>query len=68
MTVGSSVKQTVASLKNIQSTLRIYSLQEQNKKAKTAYRQSLQISNEVIKDLQNRVKLLEFSEPQYKGK
>jgi hypothetical protein len=68
MTVGSNVKQTLANLENIQSTLRLYSVQEQSKAAKTVYTESLKITNGMIKDLQNRVMVLEFSEPQYKGK
>ncbi|MBC2581897.1 DUF1657 domain-containing protein [Clostridium sp. DJ247] len=68
MTVGSNIKQTLATLRNIQGTLRLYSVQEQNEAAKNAYIQSLDVTSEIITDLENRVKIMEFHEPQYKGK
>ena len=40
MTVGSKVKQTLVSLKSTQSTLRMYSIQTQDRKAKLAYKES----------------------------
>jgi hypothetical protein len=67
MTVSSQVKQTLASLKNTQSTLRFYSIQSQNKEAKLAYDEALEVTKDIIKDLENRLKTLEFEEPQYKG-
>lgn len=67
MTVSSKVKQTLASLKGAQSTLRIYSLQTQDKDAKATYEESLEITDKIIKDLEGRLKTLEFEEPQYKG-
>ncbi len=67
MTVGSQVKQTLASLKGTQGTLRIYSLQTQDKNAKVAYKEALEITNTIINDLEERLKRLEFEEPQYKG-
>ncbi|WP_432662940.1 DUF1657 domain-containing protein [Wukongibacter baidiensis] len=67
MTVGSQVKQTLASLKGTQGTLRIYSLQTQDKSAKAAYKEALEITNTIINDLEERLKHLEYEEPQYKG-
>lgn len=67
MTVGSQVKQTLANLKGIESTLRIYSVQSSNKEDILVYKQALQTAEEVILDIENRVKILEFEEPQYKG-
>lgn len=67
MTVSSKVKQTLASLKGAQGTLRIYSLQTQDKNAKATYEESLEITDKIIKDLEERLKTLEFEEPQYKG-
>lgn len=67
MTVGSQVKQTLVNLKGIEGTLRIYSIQERNKQAEAAYKESLQIIDKIIKDLDKRIKTLEFEEPQYKG-
>ena len=67
MTVGSKVKQTLSSLKGIESTLKIYSVQSRNKGERTVYAQELQTVESVIKDIEDRLKILEFEEPQYKG-
>ena len=67
MTVGSKVKQTLANLKGIESTLRIYSVQSTNEEEVIIYKQELQTVESVIKDVENRIKELEFEEPQYKG-
>lgn len=67
LTVGSRVKSTLVTLKSIESTLRIYSLQEQNKKAKAVYRKSLEDVGGVTQKLDKRLKFLECEEPQYKG-
>lgn len=67
MTVGSKVKQTLANLKGVESTLRVYSLQSSNEEEKAVYRLALNTTNQVIRDLENRIKVLEFEEPQYKG-
>ena len=67
MTVGSKVKQTLASLKGIESTLRIYSTQSRNDEEKTVYKEELEKVEEIIKDIEDRLKVLEFEEPQYKG-
>lgn len=66
MTVGSKVKQTLANLKGVESTLRIYSLQSKNKEEVSAYKQALNTTESVIKDIEDRIKILEFEEPQYK--
>lgn len=67
MTVASKVKQTLANLKGIESTLRIYSLQSRNEKEKNIYKEALKDTESVIYDIENRIKTLEFEEPQYKG-
>lgn len=67
MTVGSKVKQTLVSLKSTQSTLRMYSIQTQNRKAKLAYKEALKATDEVVQDLERRLRVMEFQEPQYKG-
>ncbi|SHG96885.1 DUF1657 domain-containing protein [Tepidibacter thalassicus] len=67
MTVGAKMKQTLANLKGVQSTLRLYSIQTQDKKAKEAYQEAMEITSEVICDLEQRIKVVEFEEPQYKG-
>jgi hypothetical protein len=67
MTVASQVKQTLASLKGIQGTLRIYSAQTQDEETKLVFNEALEITKEIINDLEKRDQVLEFQEPQYKG-
>lgn len=67
MTVGSKVKQTLSNLKGVESTLRIYSTQTDNKKESGAFLEALKTTESVIKDVEDRLKILEFEEPQYKG-
>jgi hypothetical protein len=67
MTVSSKVKQTLASLKGIEATLRIYSLQSQSREVSDVFSQSTGIVEEIINDLEGRVQFLELEEPQYKG-
>lgn len=67
MPVGAKVKETLASLKSSQSMFRIYSLQAQDESEKETYMEALEVTNKVILDLEDRIKRLEFEEPQYKG-
>ncbi|WP_407313916.1 DUF1657 domain-containing protein [Desulfosporosinus sp. SB140] len=67
MTVASQVKQTLASLKGVQGTLRTYTLQSRDKETQSVYNNSLEITEVIIKDLEDRLKVLEYEEPQYKG-
>lgn len=67
MTVGSKVKQTLATLKGSEATLRMYSLQERNEEARTVYNEAFQEINQIKIDLEKRLGIVEFQEPQYKG-
>jgi predicted DNA-binding protein YlxM (UPF0122 family) len=67
MTVIAKVKQTLATLKNIESTLGIYASQTDNAETKSVFKESIQYTKEVIADIEQRIKKLEFEEPQYKG-
>lgn len=67
MTVGSKVKQTLANLKGIESTLRIYSVQSSKNEEIKIYKDALNTTESVTLDIENRLKTLEFEEPQYKG-
>ena len=67
MTVGSKVKQTLATLKGSEATLKMYSLQERDKEAKDVYSEAFQEINKIKIDLEKRVGVVEFQEPQYKG-
>lgn len=66
MTVASQVKQTLASLKN-QATLRIYAIQSQPQEAKSIFEEAHRTAGDIITDIEQRLKTLEFEEPQYKG-
>lgn len=67
MTVASQVKQTLASLKGVQGTLGIYSTQSQEEETRSIFSDALAETSSIIDDLENRLKTLEFQEPQYKG-
>jgi hypothetical protein len=67
MTVASQVKQTLASLRDVQGTLRIYTTQTQDEETVAVYKEALETTEAVINDLEKRVQVLEFQEPQYKG-
>ncbi len=67
MTVASRVKETLATLKGVQGTLRVYSLQSQDKETVSVYKDALTTTGRIIEDLEKRIKKIEFQEPQYKG-
>lgn len=67
MTIAAKVKQTIANLQGAESTLRIYSIQSQDKSVKASYKDAVNDINEIVKDLEDRLKTLEYEEPQYKG-
>ncbi|MGE5582650.1 MAG: DUF1657 domain-containing protein [Bacillota bacterium] len=67
MTVGSQVKQTLASLKSAHATLQTYALQSRDDESKTVFEEGVKITGEIIDGLEERLKTLEFEEPQYKG-
>jgi len=67
MTVASQVKQTLAGLNGVSGTLRIYFSQAQDSETKKVYDEALGVTKEIINDLEKRVQVLEFQEPQYKG-
>ena len=67
MTVVSKVKQTLATLKGSEATLRTYSLQERDKEARAIYTEAFEEINKIKIDLEKRVGAIEFEEPQYKG-
>lgn len=67
MTVASQVKQTLATLKGCQGTLRLYALQIRNEETKLVYKEALATTGTIINDLERRMQTLEYQEPQYKG-
>lgn len=67
MTVASQVKQTLAGLKGVQGTLRIYSTQTRDEETRSIFSEALETTEGIINDLEKRMQTLEFQEPQYKG-
>ena len=67
MTVGSQVKQTLTNLKGAKATLVIYKNQEQDIASRVLLNSAVDDLNNIIKELDGRVKVLEFEEPSYKG-
>ncbi len=67
MTVGSQLKQTVAVLKGCKEILNIYAAQTRNEESEAVFAAAAVELNQVIKDLEGRVAVLEYNEPQYKG-
>lgn len=67
MTAISKVKQTLATLKGAEATLRMYSLQERDKEARDAFNTAFEEISKIKIDLEKRVGTMEFEEPQYKG-
>lgn len=67
MTVVSKVKQTLATLKGSEATLRTYSLKERDKEARAIYTDAFEEITKIRIDLEKRVGSIEFQEPQYKG-
>jgi len=67
MTVASQVKQTLAGLKGVQGTLRIYSTQTRDEETRSIFSEAVKTTEGIINDLEKRMQTLEFQEPQYKG-
>jgi len=67
MTVAAKVKQTIATLHGIKSTLEIYAAQCQDEEAASIYKEGSLVVNEAANDLGERLKTLEFEEPEYRG-
>lgn len=67
MTAISKVKQTLATLKGAEATLEMYSLQERDVESKLIYDEASKEINKIKKDLEKRIGIMEFEEPQYKG-
>ncbi|MGO4888258.1 DUF1657 domain-containing protein [Anaerobacillus sp. MEB173] len=67
MTVASQVKQCLASLKSVESTLSTYALNAEDPNAKNTFHETCLITRRVIKDIEKRIGEMEFQEPEYKG-
>jgi len=67
MTISAQVRQTLASLKGVQATLETFASSEENQEAKAILSRNTQRINHVVRDMEKRLGVLEFEEPQYKG-
>ena len=67
LTVASQVKQTVASLKGTKATLDAFFTIAQEEEIRELLGRNNDKLNSIIDHLEQRVKTLEFEEPQYKG-
>ena len=67
MTVGSDVKQCLASLKGVEASLSSLAIRTQENESKQTLHETMMVVNELVKDLKNRVGELEREEFQYKG-
>jgi hypothetical protein len=67
MTVASNIKQTFATIKNIESQLSSLAFNSLDEGAKKEFHEAMLTIGKIKNDLQNRVYELERAEPQYKG-
>ncbi|WP_347490652.1 DUF1657 domain-containing protein [Desulfoscipio sp. XC116] len=67
MTVSGQVKQTIASLKGTKATLQAFAAVEANIQSRQTFERNIARLQGVIQDMNKRVSVLEFEEPQYKG-
>ena len=67
MTVISSVKTCLASVRGAQASLSSLSLNSQDEESKRVFHECMLEMDSVIADLKDRISVLESEEPQYKG-
>lgn len=65
MTVGTQVKQTIASLKSAQASFETFALATDNKSAKQLYQTAAQQTQTVIDSIEPRLQQIQQEEPQY---
>lgn len=67
MTVASQLKQTIAALKGVTSNIEIYALHHPDPQVKALFQGCHQDLSAILSDLNQRLKQVEFEEPQFKG-
>lgn len=65
MTVGTQVKQALASLKSAQASFETFALATDNQNAKQTYQQAAQQTQQVLDSLEPRLQEILGEEPQY---
>jgi hypothetical protein len=67
MTIGSDVKQCLASLKGVEASLSSLALRTQENESKQTLHETMMVVYDIVNDLKKRVGELESEEFQYKG-
>jgi hypothetical protein len=67
MTVASQIKQTLASLKGAEATIKTYAYHHPDPVTKGEFKTCEQKINTIIGDLEKRIQEIEYEEPQFKG-
>ncbi|WP_370222526.1 DUF1657 domain-containing protein [Cytobacillus sp.] len=66
MTIASNVNQCLAAIRSIEAQLSNLALTSVDEEAKRLFHESMLEVSEIKTDLENRKKVIEFEEPQYK--
>lgn len=67
MTVGTQMQQAIAGIQSAAATMKTFSLETEDQKAKNDYKQIAQQLDNSLETLKQRQKYIEEQEPQYKG-
>jgi protein-tyrosine-phosphatase len=66
MTVGTKIKQTIASAEGVAANLKTFALDTENQQAKQLYNQLAQQMDQVVQQLKSREQQIYAEEPQYR--
>lgn len=66
MTVVNQVRQTIAGLKIVQASFEQFALQTENPQAKQLYKNAAEQTQQVLNEVEPRLKEIEQEEPQYR--
>lgn len=66
MTVVNQVRQTIAGLKSVQASFEQFALQTENPQAKQLYKNAAEQTQQVLNEVEPRLKEIEQEEPQYR--
>lgn len=67
MTVASQIKQTLASLKGAEATIKTYAAHHPDPLTKEEFKTCEQKIKTIIGDVEKRIQQIEYEEPQFKG-
>lgn len=66
MTVGTQMKQAIATVQNAAATMKTFSLETQDQQAKQTFEQLAQTFDSALTELKGREQYIQQQEPQYK--